>query len=140
MTPADQAAGKRLVNVVDMQWYPETTGLNVNGVHRISRERQSAGHRSPGAPAPRSLWDPTYVENSWITQDSLPFQPSGTPAQFKNDAIQLLPARRGDINEYDPGMKLSLSEYNYGGGTDIPAESPRPMCSASSGAGCLLRQ
>jgi hypothetical protein len=77
--------------------------------------------------APRSLWDPTYTyntdptkgENSWITHDSLPGNPPGTPAQFKNTAIQLIPREMSIINEYDPGIKMSISEYNYGGGTDI---------------------
>ena len=116
MHAADQAAGKRLVDVLDMHWYPEALGTN--GV-RISGTDTSAATDAARIQAPRSLWDPTYVENSWITQDSLPYQPAGTPAQFKNDAIQLLPREEAIINEYDPGMKLSLSEYNYGGGTDI---------------------
>jgi hypothetical protein len=56
--------------------------------------------------APRSLWDPSYTENSWIAQ-SIP------------GPIQLLPRLQADINQFDPGTKLSISEYNYGGGDEI---------------------
>jgi hypothetical protein len=116
MHAADQTAGKRLIDVLDMHWYPEAQGTN--GV-RISGTDTSAATDAARVQAPRSLWDPNYVENSWITQSSLPYQPGGTPAQFNTRAIQLLPREQSIINEYDPGIKLSISEYNYGGGTDI---------------------
>jgi hypothetical protein len=69
--------------------------------------------------AARSLFDPTYIESSWITQSSLPFQPSGTPAQFKTNAIQLLPREQSLIDQYNPGTKIGISEYNYGAGNHI---------------------
>ncbi|HTQ39141.1 MAG TPA: glycoside hydrolase family 44 protein, partial [Pirellulales bacterium] len=116
MHGADQTAGKRLVDVLDMHWYPEAQGTN--GV-RIAGSDTSAATNAARVQAARSLWDPSYVENSWITQDSLPYQPAGTPAQFKTDAIQLLPREQALINEYDPGMKISISEYEYGGGNNI---------------------
>ena len=115
MHAADQAAGRRLVDVLDMHWYPEAQ--DSNGV-RIT-DGTTAASATARVQAPRSLWDPTYVEKSWITQDSLPFQPAMTPAQFKGDAIQLLPREQAIVNEYDLGAKISISEYNYGGGSDI---------------------
>ena len=57
--------------------------------------------------APRSLWDPTYTETSWITSCC-----SGGP-------IQLLNHVQSDINQFKPGTKMAISEYNYGGGNDI---------------------
>jgi hypothetical protein len=57
--------------------------------------------------APRSLWDKTYVENSWIA------------SSLGNKAIQLIPLMQGKIAANDPDMKLSFSEWNYGGGSDI---------------------
>ena len=116
MHAADVAAGHRLVDVLDMHWYPEAQGTN--GI-RIINNDTSAATVAARVQAARSLWDPSYVESSWITQDSLPFQPSGTPAQFKTNAIQLLPREQSLINQYDPGMKLSISEYNYGAGNHI---------------------
>jgi hypothetical protein len=124
MHNADSAAGRRLVDVLDMHWYPEAKGSN--GV-RITDNDNTAATVAARVQAPRSLWDPSYTyntdptkgENSWITHDSLPFQPAQTPAQFKTTAIQLLPREMALVNEYDPGMKLSISEYNYGGANHI---------------------
>jgi Glycoside hydrolase family 44 len=116
MHAADLAAGHRLVDVLDMHWYPEAQGTN--GI-RIINNDTSAATVAARVQAARSLWDPSYIESSWITQDSLPFQPSSTPAQFKTNAIQLLPREQSLINQYDPGMKLSISEYNYGAGNHI---------------------
>lgn len=124
MHAADVAAGKRLVDVLDMHWYPEAVGTN--GI-RITGNDNSAASVAARVQAARSLWDPTYTyntnpalgENSWITRDSLPYQPAGTPAPFNTTAIQLLPREKWLVNQYDPGMKLSLSEYEYGGGADI---------------------
>ncbi len=124
MHAADVAAGKRLVDVLDMHWYPEAKGTN--GV-RIINNDTAAATVAARVQAARSLWDPTYTyntdptlgENSWITHDSLPYQPASTPAPFNTTAIQLLPREQSLINQYDSGMKLSISEYNYGAGNHI---------------------
>ena len=57
--------------------------------------------------APRSLWDPSYVETSWITQDA------------RAGAIRLLPRMREKIAAHYPGTRLAFTEYNYGGGGHI---------------------
>jgi hypothetical protein len=57
--------------------------------------------------APRSLWDPTFTETSWITQDS-----TGGP-------ITLIPRLQAAVSQYYPGTGLSFSEYQYGSGEDI---------------------
>jgi hypothetical protein len=82
---ASKAAGERLVDVLDVHWYPVTGGLQ----------------------APRSLWDPTYTENDYITE-------------YDTDGpIELLPRLQAQINQYYPGTKLSISEYDYGSGNAI---------------------
>jgi hypothetical protein len=131
MHAADVAAGKRLVDVLDMHWYPETDRATN---FRITDNGTSAAEVAERVQAPRSLWDPSYTyntnsalgENTWITHDSLPGQPAGTPAPFNTTAIQLIPREKWLINQYDPkinqadpGMKLSIGEYNYGAGSDI---------------------
>jgi hypothetical protein len=103
MKVAEQAAGKRLVDVLDVHWYPEATGDG----HRIVDDGVTPGEVDARLQAPRSLWDPTYVESSWITQCC------------SNGAIQLIPRLTDKINQRYPGTKLSLSEYNYGAGGDI---------------------
>jgi hypothetical protein len=89
MQQASAAAGQRLLDVLDVHFYTSTPNDAADIVQ-----------------APRSLWDPTYMENSWIAQ-SVP------------GAIELLPRLQADVNQYDPGTKLSISEYNYGGGDQI---------------------
>ncbi len=72
MHAADLAAGQRLVDVLDMHWYPEAQGTN--GI-RITNNDTSAATVAARVQAARSLFDPTYIESSWITQGSLPYQP-----------------------------------------------------------------
>jgi hypothetical protein len=57
--------------------------------------------------SPCSLWDSTYQENSWITNDVL-----GEP-------IQLLPRLQSKINAEFPGTKISITEYENGGDNHI---------------------
>jgi hypothetical protein len=103
MAAAEQTAGKRLVDGLDLHWYPEATG---NGM-RIVGGDSSAPVVLAREQAPRSLWDSTYTETSWITADST------------NGPITLIPRMMGKIAAKYPGTKLSFSEWNYGGGTDI---------------------
>ncbi len=105
MAAAEKSQGRRLLDVLDVHWYPEATGGGV----RITGPATNSSPAVVAArvQAPRSLWDPTYTENSWITQDS-----TGAP-------ICLIPALRAKIEKCYPGTKLSISEYNYGGGGDI---------------------
>ena len=103
MKAADTKAGKRLVDDLDLHWYPEATG----GGERIVDDGTSAAEVAAREQAPRSLWDSTYTETSWITQDST------------MGPIELLPREMKKITQTYPGTHLSFSEWNYGGGTDI---------------------
>ena len=96
---ASAAAKTRLLDVLDLHWYPQ--------IPNVTSDDISAATVASRLQAPRSLWDPTYVENSQITAD-------GTVG-----AIQLIPRTQAQINQYYPGTKLSFSEYNYGAGYDI---------------------
>jgi autotransporter-associated beta strand protein len=108
MASASTAAGTRLLDALDLHWYPEATGPNAsNQATRITNDDTSSGVVAARLQAPRSLWDPTYTETSWITQDS-----TGGP-------IDLIPRTQAQINANYPGTKLSFSEYNYGAGNDI---------------------
>ncbi len=103
MKEAERAAGRRLLDVLDVHWYPEARGNNV----RITENNESPGVAEARIQAPRSLWDPNYVEQSWIEQT------------IDHKAIRLIPRIQGQIAENYPGTKLSISEYNYGGNTSI---------------------
>jgi hypothetical protein len=98
---ASDANGKRLLDVLDFHWYPEAKG----DVRITSNNANSANDRAARIQAPRSLWDPEYVENSWIASGFRSFLP-------------LLPKMQNAVNTYNPGTKLSISEYSYGGCND----------------------
>lgn len=98
---ADTSAGHRIIDTLDLHWYPQVTPSLFNTDHgpAVVAAREQA---------PRSLWDPTYVGNSWITMYSTGGQ-----------AINLLPRVQQEIANLNPGMGLAISEWNYGGGQDI---------------------
>ena len=60
------SAGRRLVDVLDLHWYPEARGGGV----RITEADASAAVAAARVQAPRSLWDPGYAETSWISVDA----------------------------------------------------------------------
>ncbi len=108
MSSASSAAGRRLLHYLDLHWYPEATGLDGTNAVRITNDDVSQGVAIARMQAPRSLWDPSYVESSWITANSL----GGKP-------ITLIPRLQAAVAQYYPGTQLSISEYQYGSGEDI---------------------
>jgi glycosyl hydrolase family 44 len=100
---AEGRARRRLVDVLDLHWYPEARGGGV----RITESSGAPDVAAARVQAPRSLWDPGYVETSWISQDA------GV------GAIRLLPRMREKIAASYPGTRLAITEYNYGGGEHI---------------------
>lgn len=100
---AESAAGKRLIDVLDFHWYPEAQGAG----ERITSSGSSAGLVAARLQAPRSLWDPSYTEDSWITQ----YSTSGP--------IDLLHRLESKIAASYPGTGLAITEYNYGGTNHI---------------------
>jgi hypothetical protein len=105
MKEAEQKHGRRLLDVLDVHWYPEAQSSD--GV-RITEKNNSPAVVAARLQAPRSLWDSTYVEKSWITKDSTNGQP-----------IALIPRLRKNIESNYPGTKLAITEYNYGGADHI---------------------
>jgi len=103
MSAAGTAAGQRLVDDLDLHWYPEATGGGV----RITDPGGGAATVAAREQAPRSLWDPAYVEDSWIT------------SSYGYGAIRLIPRTQGRIDAHYPGTGLAFTEWNYGGGGDI---------------------
>jgi len=93
--------GKRLIHALDIHWYPENKGSK-----RITEKDVSPKTIAARLQAPRSLWDPDYIEKTWIG-DSL-----GKP-------IRLIPWMLERIAERYPGTKLTMTEYNFGAGEHI---------------------
>lgn len=103
MHAAEGTAGHRLLDALDLHWYPEATG----GGTRIIEDSANAAIIAARLQAPRSLWDPSYVESSWIT------------SCCSGGAIRLIPRLRDQIAAHYPGTRLAFTEYNYGGATQI---------------------
>jgi hypothetical protein len=100
MKAAERKAGRRLVDVFDLHWYPEARGKT-----RVMEDDPSPETAAARIQSPRSLWDPTYKETSWIAGAVGP--------------IRLLPWMREKIEKHYPGTKLAMTEYYYGGGHHI---------------------
>jgi hypothetical protein len=98
MAAAEKTAGKRLVDVLDVHFYPEARG----GGKRVTEDDATPDIAAARIQSPRSLWDPAYKEDSWIP-----------------GPIRLLPRLREKIEKRYPGTKLAITEYYYGGGADI---------------------
>ncbi len=104
MRTASASAGRRLLDVYDIHFYPET-GTNAGTIVN-DYATQDAAMTEKRVQAPRSLWDPTYNDGSWVTNVT------GGP-------IRLLPRLREQIAAHYPGTKLAITEYYYGRGGDI---------------------
>jgi len=94
MKAYEVAHGRRILDVVDEHFYPQGNGV-------------ASGATDPATNAlrlrsTRSLWDPGYVDESWIA-----------------DKIQLIPRMRAWVANDYPGTKTSLSEYSWGALNDI---------------------
>jgi mannan endo-1,4-beta-mannosidase len=98
MRDSSGAEGRRLMDVLDVHWYPDlnlpVTGDGVDSATAAARVQ-----------APRSLWDSTYVENGWIGQWFSP--------------VSLIPNLKTAIALNNPGTKLSVSEFSYGAPSHI---------------------
>src|SRR6266576_1710785 len=71
--------------------------INMNGASLTDAQVQAI------VQSPRSLWDSTFKENSWITNSVL-----GGP-------IYILKRLQAKIDAANPGMKIAITEYENGG-------------------------
>lgn len=85
---ADEATGVRTLDVLDVHYYPQSNVFN----DAADAETNARRLRST-----RSLWDPTYVDESWI-----------------NERIALLPHLHETIAATYPDLRLAISEWNFG--------------------------
>jgi hypothetical protein len=107
MRQASNASGRRLLHYLDVHWYPEARGDNGGKSVRIIENDVSEGVQIARMQAPRSLWDPTYRESSWILSNL-----GGQP-------IALIPRLQTAISQFYPGTRLAITEWNYGAGGNV---------------------
>jgi PKD repeat protein len=87
------ATGKRLLDVFSVHWYPQGGEFG----NDTSTTMQQLRNKST-----RSLWDPNYVDATWI-----------------NDKVQLIPRIRNWVATYYPGLQTAITEYNWGAESHI---------------------
>jgi hypothetical protein len=93
--------GRRLLDVLDLHWYPET---NFNhGNQRPTNNMHDRNSVAARLEMSRSLWDSTYVEPTWIGND------------HAHALLPLIPKVNSMIANKYPGTKLAITEYSYMG-------------------------
>ena len=101
MAQAEATSGTRLLDYLDEHYYPSSSlGSLANTTDPGNADLQAQRLRST-----RSLWDPTYEDESWIGQ--------------YNPPIQLIPYFKQLISAHYPGTRLAITEYNWGGTQSI---------------------
>jgi len=88
---SDAHGGRRFLNYFDQHYYPQISG---------GEDPDSNALRLRST---RSLWDPTYVDESWIG-------PSGVNAP----PLQFIRTMKAWVKQYYPGTKVAITEYNWG--------------------------
>ena len=89
MKKASEKAGVRLLDVLDIHYYSESS-------------RKGAEDRLQSV---RTLYEKGFVENSWI-------------GQWCQVNVPILPTVQASIDKYYPETKLGITEYNFGGEDD----------------------
>jgi hypothetical protein len=108
---ASTAYGKPLVDVYDFHWYAEDYDSNGTRILNLTSTTLTDAQIQLIVQSPRNLWDPTFTDsgnsNPWIYQEL-----GSTP-------INLLGRLQAKINGENPGMKISVTEYESGGWNHI---------------------
>lgn len=98
----EDAEGRRILDALTLNYYSEARSTD--------NVRVVMGSEPPGSPevqearvqAPRSLWDVSFREISWVQKNYGTFLP-------------LLPKVKSSIETYYPGTKLAFTEWGFGG-------------------------
>jgi Glycoside hydrolase family 44 len=104
MRVAEGVWGTRLLDVLDLHWYPasHTRGGGITN----DWVPQDSAMIETRLQAPRSLWDSTYDEKSWVSEAT-------------DGPVALIPRLRAMVAKHYRGTRLSISEYYFGRGGDI---------------------
>ncbi|MDE3091571.1 MAG: glycoside hydrolase family 44 protein, partial [Chloroflexota bacterium] len=100
MQAYEQQNGTRILDYLDLHYYPQATGVTLSPAGNATT--QALRLRST-----RSLWDATYADESWIAQTA------------EGPYVRLIPRMRDWVNSNYPGTKIAIGEYNWGALDDI---------------------
>ncbi len=88
--------GVRLLDYLTVHFYPQAAGVALS-------EAGNAQQQALRLRSTRALWDPTYVDESWIAD-----------AGPEGGIVKLIPRLRAWVAANYPGTKLAITEYNWG--------------------------
>ena len=91
-----EKTGERILDVVDLHYYPQHSGAGMGTTGKTDPYSAALRIRST-----RSLWDPSYIDESWI-------------GEVARESIRLIPRMKAWIAEEDPGLGISVGEWNFG--------------------------
>ncbi|MEV4843809.1 glycoside hydrolase family 44 protein [Micromonospora matsumotoense] len=95
MRAYEQQHGTRLLDYFDIHLYPQQSGV-------FSQEPGNDTTKALRLRSTRQLWDPTYVDESWI-----------------NQPVRFIPRMRDLVDQHYPGTKIAMTEYSWGAYGDI---------------------
>lgn len=109
MAAAEKKAGKRLIDIVDVHWYPEAVGVTSDGdTLKLSDNLEpDAALMAQQFDALREWYDPTYTNPTWLTQGE-------NKSVFWTPFHPVIPALKKLVEQYYPGTKLAINEYDVG--------------------------
>ena len=90
----DAQAGRRTLDVLDVHFYPQGSNVYGSASDKATRELRER--------STRALWDPAYVDESWIAQP-----------------IELIPRLKTWISAGYPGTRIGITEWSFGADQDI---------------------
>jgi hypothetical protein len=93
---AEAGGSPRLLDYFDEHFYPQANGVALSSAG-------SAATKALRLRSTRALWDPSYVDESWISEAN-----GGKPLAW----IRTMKAWTA---QYYPGTKTAITEYNFGG-------------------------
>ncbi|MBN2002203.1 MAG: endoglucanase [Anaerolineae bacterium] len=86
--------GTRILDYLDVHYYPAASGVAL-------RDAGSASTQALRLRSTRSLWDPTYHDESWIEDTT-------------DEPIQMIRRMKQWVADNYPGTKTAITEYNWG--------------------------
>lgn len=87
----ENANGTRILDFLDIHFYPQANNV------ALTTTDESSATSALRLRTLKSLYDPTYSDESWIGQP-----------------VNLIPRMKAWIAQYAPGTKFAINEYNFG--------------------------
>jgi hypothetical protein len=93
----ERKSGTKILDILDVHFYPMGEGIGITTGGKTDPATSALRIRST-----RSLWDPTYKDESWI-----------------NERMRVIPLLREWIAANRPGLGISIGEWNFGAETHM---------------------